>query len=229
MKGILVQWDEAAQKYASDQEQSEYAETNKHSVKKRFQDLTGKKVLDLGCGYGYYTDYFISIGAEVLGVDGSAKMIEIARKKYPHCRFELCDISEKLSFEKESFDLVFCNQVLMDMENIEIVFSECSRILKKNGIFYYSIVHPAFYGGQWLTDERGFKYAKSISAYLKPHSFENKFWGSTKHFHRPLSYYLNVALDHGFILRHVEEPRSYNSKTANEDLPLFFFAEYQKA
>ncbi len=228
MKKILEQWDEAAQKYVLDQERSEYAKSNKLFVKKRFRDLTGKKVLDLGCGYGYYTNYFTSIGANVLGVDGSEKMIEIARGKYPHCIYALHDISEKLPFEEGTFDLVFCNQVLMDIENIEIVFSECKRILKENGIFYYSIVHPAFYDGQWLVDEKGFKYAKSIRTYLKPYSFENNFWGTTKHYHRSLSYYLNVASDHGFVLRHVDEPCSYSKETVNDDLPLFFFAEYQK-
>lgn len=74
MKNIVEQWNKAAQKYTEDQEHSEYAESNKQIVKKRFQDLSGLRVLDLGCGYGYYTDYFQSIGADVLGVDGSANM-----------------------------------------------------------------------------------------------------------------------------------------------------------
>ena len=52
--------------------------------------------------------------------------------------------------------------------------------------------------------------------------------GKTTHFHRPLSYYLNVACDVGLILVHVEEPITYDGKSKNKDLPLFFFAEYKK-
>lgn len=228
MKNVLEQWNSAAEKYTQDQEASIYSESNKETVKNRFQNLTGLKVLDLGCGYGFYTDYFQSIGADVIGVDGSENMLKIAQKRYPRCTFKQWDISKKFPFENKSFDLVFCNQVLMDIEDIETVFSECYRVLKQNGIFYYSIVHPVFYDSLWLENENGFKYAKAISSYIEPYSFLNKFWGETKHFHRSLAYYLNTAAKHGFYLRNVEEPVSYDGITKNKDLPLFFFAEYLK-
>ena len=58
MKKLVDQWDKAAKKYTKDQEQSDFVESNKRVVKARFQEMSGRKVLDLGCGYGYYTDYF---------------------------------------------------------------------------------------------------------------------------------------------------------------------------
>lgn len=228
MKEIINQWDRAAEKYAEAREISEYAESNKRIVKARFQHLEGKKVLDIGCGYGFYTDYFRSIGASVVGIDGSDKMIEIAKKRYPECAFSVADITKELPFENTMFDIVFCNQVLMDIVDIEIVFSECKRILKPGGILYYSIVHPAFYDGNWMKDEDGYRYAKAMKAYIEPYSFINEFWGKTPHFHRSMSYYLNVAADNGFVLKRTEEPVSYDGKNKNKDLPLFFFAEYQK-
>ena len=223
----IEQWNRAANKYTDNQEKSDFAESNKQVVKKRFKNLSNQKVLDLGCGYGCYTDYFQSVGADVLGVDGSSTMIEIAKNRYTDCSFAVCDITEPLPFEQESFDLVFCNQVLMDIENIEQVFSECFKVLKPGGTFYWSIVHPAFYDSQWLK-KRGFNYAKAVSSYIEPYSFINEFWGETEHFHRPLSYYLNVASDKGFVLKHTDEPISYDGKKKNKDIPLFFFAEYKK-
>ena len=116
----------------------------------------------------------------------------------------------------------------MDLEDADNVFSECHRVLKDGGILYYSIVHPAFYDCRWQKDENGYRYGKTMSRYIAPYSFNNDFWGDTAHFHRPLSYYLNVAADCGFSLMHTEEPSGYDGVTKNADLPLFFFAEYKK-
>ena len=228
MQEIANQWNNAASKYMEDQEHSEYVESNKRVVKTRFKHFNGEKILDLGCGYGLYTDYFRSIGGNAIGIDGSEKMIELARERYPLTEFSVMDITTPLAFENNQFDIVFSNQVLMDIENIDIVFSECKRILKAGGILYYSIVHPAFYDGHWLKDINGYGYAKVIEKYINSYQFTNKFWGETEHFHRPLSDYLNIAAKNGFVLKQTCEPVSYDGKNKNGDLPLFFFAEYMK-
>lgn len=229
MKDVINGWDNAAAKYLEAQERSEYVEINKKTVENRFKRLCGERLLDLGCGYGCYTDYFRTIGADAVGVDGSGKMIELAKERYPLTEFCVMDITTPLAFGNDEFDIVFINQVLMDIENLGLVFSECKRLLKAGGILYYSIVHPAFYDGCWLSDETGYKYAKRVEKYIAPYQFTNEFWGETKHFHRPLSYYLNIAAENGFVLRHTDEPVTYDGKSKNSDLPLFFFAEYIKA
>lgn len=228
MKNVIDQWNDAAAKYTEEQEHSEYAESNKRIVKNRFQLLNGEELLDLGCGYGFYTDYFRSIGAKAVGVDGSEKMIEKAQERYPLSEFSIADITKQLPFENGRFDIVFSNQVFMDIENVDFVFSECQRVLKAGGMLYYSIVHPAFYDGGWAEDESGYLYAKQTERYIEPYSFTNRFWGETEHFHRPLSFYLNTAAKYGFVLKQAGEPVSYDGKVKNSDLPLFFFAEYEK-
>lgn len=229
MNNTIDRWNAAAERYAEDQEQNAYADSNKAVVTARFSGLSGERVLDLGCGYGWFTDYFRSIGGDPVDVDGSEKMIGIARERYPECSFSVADITKPLPFEDRSFDMVFCNQVFMDIEDPVAVFAEIARVLRPGGIFWYSIVHSAFYDGAWLTDDNGYKYAKEMAAYIKPYRFTNNFWGETDHFHRPLSYYLNTAADNGFVLKHTEEPVSYDGIAKNSDLPLFFFAEYVKA
>lgn len=228
MSSTISQWNNAAVKYTEEQETSEYAESNKKIVMRRFKHFSGEKILDIGCGYGFFTDYFRSIGANAYGIDGSEKMIEIARERYPMTSFSVADITKPLDIESDRFEMIFSNQVFMDIENIDLVFSECSRLLKTGGILYYSIVHPAFYDGHWLKDENGCKYAKVIERYIEHYQFTNEFWGETTHFHRPLSYYLNIAVKNGFILKEIIEPVSYDGKNKNSDLPLFLFAEYSK-
>lgn len=228
MNDIVQKWEIAAAMYAESQETSELAQSNKAVVKARFDHMNGENVLDLGCGYGYYSDFFARAGANPKGIDGTEKMIEIARERYPDLDFSVADIEKPLPFENESFDIVFSNQVLMDIENVDFVFSECNRVLKNSGIFWFSIVHPCFYDGQWVTDEDGYKSAKAIDKYISCYQLTNKFWGETAHFHRPLSFYLNTAAKNGFILKQALEPVSYDGIFKNKDLPLFFFAEYVK-
>ena len=225
---VIRQWNDAAEAYAEEQERSVYAQANRAIVKERFRNLRGEKVLDLGCGFGWYTHYFGSIGGSAVGVDGAKAMIDIARQRYPEASFSVHDITRPLPFGPCSFDIVFCNQVMMDIEDIGSILSECGRVLKGGGIFCFSIVHPAFYNGEWQTDADGRGFAKLISSYLTPCVSENRFWGETQHFHRPLSYYLNAAAQAGLILTRADEPRIYDGARKNDDLPLFFFAEYAK-
>ena len=227
MDNTIHQWESAAERYAAEQEKSEYADVNRAVVRRRFQQMHGERVLDLGCGYGWYTDYFNGIGARAVGVDGAEAMIRIARERYPDGDFSVADLAKPLPFGSAAFDLVFCNQVLMDIERIEDLLRECHRVLKDGGVLYCSIVHPAFYGAEWLADGRGYRWAKAVTRYLAPHVSQNHFWGETAHFHRPLSDYLNAAADAGFALVHAEEPRSYDGISKNADLPLFFFAEFR--
>lgn len=116
MKDIINQWNHAASKYTEDQERSDLVKSNKEAVMSRFTHFSGEKILDMGCGYGLYTDYFRSIGADVMGIDGSEQMIRIAQKRYPLTSFSIMDITTPLSFQNDQFDIVFSNQVLMDIE-----------------------------------------------------------------------------------------------------------------
>lgn len=223
---VIKQWDKAASRYFEEQEQSEFVAVNKKVISERFRELNGERVLDLGCGYGWYTNYLSCVGGAVIGCDGSKKMISIAEKQYPDCKFELADIEKALPYSDSTFDIVFCNQVLMDIEDFEKVYQEVYRILKPDGIFYFSIVHPAFYDCQWEQDKNGFRKNKIMTKYLSEYSFKNEFWGKTTHFHRTVSKYINSALSKGFVLKSLEEPESYDGVTKSKEFPLFLFAEF---
>ena len=70
----------------------------------------GERVLDLGCGTGHLTAQTAAAGAEVVGLDNAATMVEQARRAYPQLQFELADARDFAI--AEPFDAVFSNAVL---------------------------------------------------------------------------------------------------------------------
>lgn len=94
------------------------------------------RVLDLCCGTGD-TAWIIKRlykRSNVIGVDFSDKMLDIARKKCKYVEFYNLDIS-KLPFEKCSFDTITCTFGLRNVENIETVLENISKILRHGGEF----------------------------------------------------------------------------------------------
>ena len=78
------------------------------TLKKMLPDFKGKRVLDLGCGYGWHCIYAMENGASsVVGVDISHKMLEVAKGKthFPQIEYECCAI-EDVDFPEESFDVI---------------------------------------------------------------------------------------------------------------------------
>lgn len=227
---MINEWNHAANTYSNVQENSVYSLFNKEFVKSFAGDLSGKELLDAGCGDGWYSNYFYQQNAFVTGCDGSSGMIQIARAKYPAIRFDLVDLQTFLPYHNRQFDVVFCNLVLMDVKHIEKLASEISRILKPGGSFFFSIVHPCFYLGNWEIDEAG-KKVKIISNYIGQRSETNNFWGITTHYHRPISYYFNLFFDSGLFVNRLEEPAIPvdDSDDATFRIPLFLFAKLTKS
>lgn len=126
---VIEQWDHAAEKYLQAQENSDFVHINKQVVCDRFKDLANKKVLDLGCGYGWYSDYFSSVGADVTGCDGSEKMIAIARSLYPSGKYEVVNVEKRLPYLDSAYDMVFCNQVFKGGAVLRILLVEDERLL----------------------------------------------------------------------------------------------------
>lgn len=77
-------------------------------LKKLLPDFRGKRVLDLGCGYGWHCKYAAEQGAQyVLGTDISHKMLESARRKNADSHIEYrCIAMEDAAFPPGSFDVI---------------------------------------------------------------------------------------------------------------------------
>ena len=90
-------------------------------------DLSGKKLLDIGCGTGDLYGYFIDRGLDVdyYGIDILPKMIAKAYEIYPKGRFFTGDIFKESPFGKRQFDIIFCSGIFnLNMGDNESFFKE---------------------------------------------------------------------------------------------------------
>lgn len=102
-------------------------------------DVEGKRVLDAGCGPGSYSEWLVVHGAEVMAIDVSPKMVQLAKRRLG-TRAEICqaDLSKPLDFlEDESFDLVLCPLVLDYIRDWKSVFTEFCRILRESSLLIF--------------------------------------------------------------------------------------------
>lgn len=97
--------------------------------------------LDLGCGLGQYTNYFMKLGFDVTSADISVEVLEKLKHEIKAPKTIQLDMSESLPFKDNSFDLVFANLSIhyFNQETTISLLEEIQRILKKDGCFIGSV------------------------------------------------------------------------------------------
>ncbi|HHV12293.1 MAG TPA: class I SAM-dependent methyltransferase [Clostridiales bacterium] len=182
-----------------------------HQLKPLFPDLTDKKVLDLGCGYGWHCKYAVECGADgVVGIDLSEKMIATARERNADERinYKVCGM-DAYDYPQDTFDLVVSNLVLHYIEDLNGIYKNVYRTLKDNGIFLFNIEHPVFTGSvnqDWIYDNEGNALYWPVDNYFYPGLRQTHFLGQevTKQ-HHTLTQIINGLLQCGFFIERVEE------------------------
>lgn len=92
----------------------------------------GVRVLDLGCGTGDLSRDAKLRGAEVVGVDPAVRMIDLATRRAPGCRFVRAQ-GEALPFASASFEAVLTGFALRNFSDVDAVLRECARVLVPGG------------------------------------------------------------------------------------------------
>ncbi len=111
-------------------------------------------ILDLGCGEGEIARALFGKGVIDVGLDNEEQMVKKAEKSGIYRKVILGDAC-CLPFEKDSFNLIFSNCVIEHIPDINQVLSEVARILKKNGLFIFTVPSENF--GDFLFFSRIFK------------------------------------------------------------------------
>jgi len=176
-------------------------------------NLTGRRVLDMACGYGTAARYLARLGARVTAVDLSSKLLAHARALEAGqplgIRYVHGDMTSTDWWDRVPYDGVLCNMALMDIDDLDGALSSVSAVLKPTGWFSASILHPCFPGGPDNSDslpswhpERGYSWEgrwNTCGAGVRGHADVN---------HRTLATYLNGLLDNGLILEEFAEAES---------------------
>jgi len=102
--------------------------------------LQGKKVLDVGCGAGRDTAYFMEEKLDVIGIDAAEGMIKEAKKRVKKGKFKVMNFLE-LKFKDKSFDGIWCCAALFHLRKKDAgkAIKEFHKVLKDNGAIYITV------------------------------------------------------------------------------------------
>jgi len=99
------------------------------------QGAGGGPVADVGCGPGYVTGYLHDAGVDVFGIDLSPEMIAIARRDYPHLRFEVGTMTDlALADDSVTGIVAFWSVIHVPDHAVPGVFEQFRRVLRSQGL-----------------------------------------------------------------------------------------------
>lgn len=206
----------------------------------------GEVILDLACGQGFFAREFAKLGAKVIGVDISPELIDIA-KKDKSVEYHVSP-AHNLSFLQTGFvDKVLIVLSLQNIENVNEVIREASRVLKPKGKLFVVLNHPAFRipkESSWGWDDTKKIQYRRLDSYLSEAKEAiqmrpgDKPWEKTISFHRPLQYYFKLLTKNSLLISRLEEwisnktseegPKKEAEDRARHEFPLFLFLEAVK-
>ncbi|GGS29211.1 class I SAM-dependent methyltransferase [Actinokineospora fastidiosa] len=106
-------------------------------------DVTGRRILDAGCGSGPLFAALRDRGAAVTGVDASAGMLELARRRLGAAAdLRVADLADPLPFPDDAFDDVIASLVLHYLRDWGPTLAELRRVLRPGGRLIVSVEHP---------------------------------------------------------------------------------------
>ncbi|HEY7068641.1 MAG TPA: class I SAM-dependent methyltransferase [Acidimicrobiales bacterium] len=187
--------------------------------------VRGERVLDLACGEGRIARALAGQGNEVVGVDLSAGLLDIARAEgdaritYVHG-----DVCATDWWDGAPFDGVVASMSLMDIDDLAGAVATAAATVRAGGWFAWSIIHPGFPG-----------VGEIRPSWPDGGYFDERWWntggagvrGRVGVNHRTLSTYLNGVGAAGFVLEATDEPR-WSPGPGLPDMPFFLVTRWRR-
>lgn len=179
------------------------------SLRAMLPEIAGLRVLDLGCGFGWFCRWAMENSAlSATGIDVSEKMLARAKAESdPTIQYIQADM-DRLNLVRGSYDLVYSSLAFHYLKNLNALFGEIAGALAPGGRLVFSVEHPmvtAPLHPAWSGDQDGAK-AWPVNHYLEDGPRETDWLapGVIKQ-HRSMTTYLNMLIRHGLTLTHIEE------------------------
>lgn len=207
------EWDQVAEEYSQntigEQGGLKHQSVIAPEIRKFTENLAvGTKVLDLGCGEGYVGRLLADRGFQLVGVDYSEKLLDIAKSRNAPGQFIKTDLNKQINVGND-FDLVISNMVFMDVENLQSAYRNAYNSLKSGGNLLIFILHPvlarpaAKLAKTWLDKILRRDPFIRVDNYLQEGPRKVVICGcrhATTVWHRPLMQYINFPISIGFNL-----------------------------
>lgn len=205
-------------------------------------DVSGKRILDLGCGEGGYSRELTCKNAEVVAIDCAEYSIEYAKRQSLKdgldIKYYIRNSNDLYGFENSSFDIVLCSMMLMDCEDLDGTIKEISRVLKPSGKLFASVLHPCFTGKKIGREGKGINRKVIIEDYFNPTEYSQTLPNGNIEViwrHRTIEEYVKLFVKHGLTIVDLNEARptieefeiSVGIAWLNK-IPLFLFWELKK-
>jgi SAM-dependent methyltransferase len=180
-------------------------------------DVSGRRVLDAGCGEGYLSRKLAKLGAKVTGVELSSKMLSYALEEQDREPLEItyheASITSLPFLPVHSFDIVITNNVIQDVEDYQAAFREFARLLRPGGTYLQIVNHPCFMtpGWGWERDAAGKRLHWKVDHYFRRGPFDTPWrpetgMAPTVYWHRTLGDLVNGLISCGFRIMQLIEP-----------------------
>ncbi|WP_086725289.1 class I SAM-dependent methyltransferase [Streptomyces carpinensis] len=166
-------------------------------------DVAGRRILDAGCGSGPLSAALRDRGAVVTGIDASAGMLALARRRLgDDVALHVVDLSDRLPFADGAFDDVVASLVLHYLEDWGPTLAELRRVLRPGGRLIASVDHP--FVAYTIQDPRPDYFATTSYTFdwtFNGKSFPMRFW------RRPVHAMIDAFTTAGFRLSGISEPQ----------------------
>lgn len=173
-------------------------------------DIGGKQVVDLGCGFGWFSRWADQHGAmSIVGVDVSTQMLEQARADTvsPIIEYRCIDLDE-LELPVDSCDVVFSSLTLHYIANLSRLLSMLARATRPGGSLVFSVEHPIFSAPtsqDFETSQAGDRVWPLDNYLVEGERVTSWFVDGVVKEHRTVATYVNTVIDAGFALDRIVE------------------------
>ncbi|MBI4934762.1 MAG: class I SAM-dependent methyltransferase [Actinobacteria bacterium] len=172
--------------------------------------MRGRRVVDLGCGFGWFCRWArVQGAASVLGIDVSTNMLARATADTtdPDITYRQADL-DGLELPASQFDVAYTSLTLHYLADLDGLLATVRRALAPGGVLVVSVEHPVFTAptaAEWIRDPDG-RTVWPLDGYLREGTRVTEWLapGVVKH-HRTIDTYVNALLRHGFVLTHLHE------------------------